>query len=211
MATLRGKWLSDGGGSASTNSGDQPDTPETRVRINGTYATVLNSSPHSVDFLCPASAPGTPFEIVLETRLGTSNPIQTTMQEAAPGIMMRDPSPQSPAFMHFSSRSGMVGIPNYDHPSQVALPSDAVTLWATGVNCTEKDHVPSLSIRVGGNQVTADSVDAVFERPGTCAVKMKLPDSMASGEAVPITLDQILSNGRVVSSNTTSMAVGQRF
>ena len=65
--------------------------------------------------------------------------------------------------------------------------------------------------RVGGNQVTADSVDAVFERPGTCAVKMKLPESMASGEAVPIALDQILSNGRVVSSNTTSLAVGQRF
>jgi uncharacterized protein (TIGR03437 family) len=211
MATLRGKWLSDGGGSASTNSGDQRDTPQTRMRINGTYATVLYSSPHSVDFLCPASAPGTPLEIVLETRLGTSNPIQTTMQEAAPGIMMRDPSPQSPAFMHFSSRSGMVGIPNYDHPSQVALPGDAVTLWATGVNCTEKDQVPSLSIRVGGNQVTADSVDAVFERPGTCGVRMKLPESMASGEAVPITLDQILSNGRVVSSNTTSMAVGQRF
>ena len=41
MATLLGRWLSDAA-----------------VRINGTYVAVLHSSPHSVDFICPASAPG---------------------------------------------------------------------------------------------------------------------------------------------------------
>ena len=209
MATLRGKWLSDGAGSASITSGNQTDAPETRVRINGTYAAVLYSSPDSVDFVCPASAPGTPLEIALETRLGTSNLIQTTMQEAAPGIIMRDTSPRSPAFMQFSSGSGMLGLPNYLHASQVALPGDSVNLWVTGVNCTEKNQV--LSIRVGGNPVTADSFDAVPGRPGTCALKMKLPETLTSGEAVPVTLDLIGSSGQIFSSNTTSVAVGQRY
>ena len=211
MATLRGKWLSEGAGSPSITSGNQPDAAETRVRINGTYAAVLYSSPHSVDFICPAVAPGTPLQIVLETGIGTSNLIQTTMQEAAPGVIMRDTPLRSPALMHFSSGSGMVGIPNYNHASQVVLPGDSVTLWATGVNCTEKNHVPSVSIRIGGTQVTVDSVDAVPERPGFCRVNVTLPETQASGEAVPVTLDLAGSNGQVFSSNTTSIAVGQHF
>jgi len=211
MATLRGRWLSDAAGSASIASGNQADAPETRVRINGTYVAVLYSSPHSVDFICPANAPGTPLEIALETRLGTSNLIQTTMQEAAPGMITLDASPRSPAFVQFSSGSGMVGIPNYQHAGQVALPGDSVTLWLTGVNCTGKNQVPSPSIRVGGNPVAADSFDAVPERPGTCALKMRLPETLTSGEAVPVTLDLIGGSGQIFSSNTTSVAVGQRF
>lgn len=124
---------------------------------------------------------------------------------------MRDTPLRSPALMHFSSGSGMVGIPNYNHASQVVLPGDSVTLWATGVNCTEKNHVPSVSIRIGGTQVTVDSVDAVPERPGFCRVNVTLPETQASGEAVPVTLDLAGSNGQVFSSNTTSIAVGQHF
>ena len=175
------------------------------------YVAVLHSSPHSVDFICPASAPGTPLEIALETRLGASNLIQTTMQEAAPGIVTLDASPRSPVFMQFSSGSGMVGIPNYHHAGQVALPGDSVTLWVTGVNCTGKDQVPSPLIRVGGNPVAADSFAAVPERPGTCALKMRLPETLTSGEAVPVTLDLIGSSGQIFSSNTTFVAVGQRL
>ena len=147
---------------------------------------------------------------MLETRLGTSNLIQTTMQEAAPGIIMRDPSPRSPAFMQFSSGSGMVGIPNYQHAGQVALPGDSVTLWVTGLNCTGKNQVPSPAIRVGGIPVAVDSFDAVPERPGTCALRLRLPETL-TGEAVPVTLDLIGSSGQIFSSNTTSVAVGQRF
>jgi uncharacterized protein (TIGR03437 family) len=195
MATLRGRWLSDAA-----------------VRINGTNVAVLYSSPHSVDFICPTSAPsGTPLEIALETQLGTSNLIQTTMQEAAPGIITLDASPRSPVLMQFSSGSGMVGIPNYQHAGQVALPGDSVTLWLTGVNCTEKNQVPTPVVRVGGNPVAADSFEAVPERPGTCALQMRLPETSTSGEAVPVVVDLIGSSGQIFSSNTTSVAVGRRF
>jgi len=131
------------------------------------------------------------------------------MQEAAPGIITLDDSPRSPAFMQFSSASGMVGIPNFHHAGQVALPGDSVTLWVTGVNCTEKDQVPSPVIRVGDNPVAADSFGAVPESPGTCALKMRLPEALTSSEAVPVTLDLIGSSGQIFSSNTTSVAVGQ--
>ena len=164
-----------------------------------------------MDFICPASAPGTRLEIALETRLGTCNLIQTTMQEAAPGIIMRDTSPRSAAFMQFSSWSGMVGIPNYLHAGQLALPGDSVTLWVTGVNCTGKNRGPSPLISVGGNPVAVDSFDAVSERPGTCRVRITLPETLAPGDAVPIVLDLIGGNGQVFRSNTASIAVGQHF
>jgi uncharacterized protein (TIGR03437 family) len=192
MATLRGKWLSDAA-----------------VRINGTYAAVLHSSPHSVDFICPASAPGTPLDIVVETRQGASNSVQTTMQEAAPGIVTLEASPSSPVFMQFSSGSGMVGIPNHHRASQVALPGDSVTLWVTGVNCSEKAQMPSPSIIVGGNTVAADSFAAVPERPGTCALEMRLPETLTSGDAIPLTVDLIGGSGQIFRSQTTSVAVGQ--
>ena len=210
MATLRGKWLSDGAGPAPIASGNQTDAPETRVRINGTYVAVLHSSPNSVDFVCPASAPGTPLEIALETRLGTSNLIQTTMQEAAPGIIMRDASPRSPAFMQFSSGSGMLGLPNYLHASQVALPGDSVTLWVTGVNCSEKNQVQYRS-ELAAIQLLPIRSTLFPERPGICGLKMKLPETLTSGEAVPVTLDLIGSSGQIFSSNTTSVAVGERY
>jgi hypothetical protein len=192
MATLRGRWLSDAA-----------------VRINATYADVLNSSSHSVDFICPASTPGTQLEIIVETRQGASNPVQTTMQEAAPGIVTLEASPRSPAFMQFSSGSGMVGIPNHLHASQVALPGDSVTLWVTGVNCSEKTQMPRASIIVGGNSVAAASFSAVPERPGTCALEMRLPETLTSGDAIPLSLDLIGGSGQVFRSNTASVAVGQ--
>jgi uncharacterized protein (TIGR03437 family) len=131
------------------------------------------------------------------------------MQEAAPGIIMRDTSPRSPALMQISSGSGMLGLPNYLHASQAALPGDSVTIWVTGVNCSEKNQM--LSIKVGGIPVTADSFDRVPGRPGICGLKMKLPETLTSGEAIPVTLDLIGSSGQVLSSNTTSIAVGERF
>ena len=112
--------------------------------------------------------------------------------------------------MQFSSGSGIVGIPNYSHAGQVALPGDSVTLWVTGVNCTENDQVPNPVIRVGGNPVAADSFAAVPERPGICALKMRLPETLTSDEAVPVTLDLSGSSGQVFSSNTAFVAVGQR-
>jgi uncharacterized protein (TIGR03437 family) len=193
MATLRGRWLSD-----------------TAIRINGTDVAVLHSSPHSVDFLCPTSAPGTPLEIALETRLGTSNLIQSTMQEAAPGIITLGDSPRSQVLMQFSSGSGMVGIPNYQHAGQVALPGDSVTLWATGVNCTAKDQLLSPLLRVGGTPVAAERFEAVPERPGMCVLEVRIPETLTSGETVPLTLDLIGGNGQTFSSNTTFVAVGQR-
>ena len=111
--------------------------------------------------------------------------------------------------MQFSSGSGMVGIPSYHHAGQVALPGDSVTLWVTGVNCTGKDQMPSPVIRVGGNPVAADSFAAVPDRPGICALNMRLPEALTPGEAVPVALDLIGTSGQIFSSNTTSVAVGQ--
>ena len=111
--------------------------------------------------------------------------------------------------MQFSSGSGIVGFRTTTCWIQVALPGDSVTLWVTGVNCTNKDQASSAVIRVGGNPVEPDSFAAVPERPGTCALKMRLPETRTSGEAVPVTLELIGVSGQIFSSNTTSVAVGR--
>jgi hypothetical protein len=71
--------------------------------------------------------------------------------------------------------------------------------------------MPNLLIKVGGIEVGADWIASAPQQPGTCWVTVTLPETLASGDAVPVTLDLIGSNGQVYSSNTPTIAVGQRF
>jgi len=195
MATLLGKWLSGEEGSSAIAS--------SRLRINGADAIVLNISTRSVDFLCPRVQPGTALEIVMETPLGISNGIHTVVQEAAPGVFMRTRSSRSPVLMQFYGRPELVGIPTYFEGAQVALPGDALSLWASGIPCARKDQ--KLWIRIGAIRVAAD---AAAEWRGTCKVDFTLPSTLVSGESVPLTLEVMGSDGRIFSSNTAGIAVG---
>src|SRR5262249_42316801 len=92
LAGVRGRWLTTSGAGASDPSGSGVELAGSRVKVNGTYAPLVYASPLRVDFVCPASGPGTPLNISIETGAGGSDPVAAAGSPLAPGLFTLDGS-----------------------------------------------------------------------------------------------------------------------
>ncbi len=90
IGKVRGNWLADE--ELSDPSGASYALGETRVRVNGLLVPVLHTHPREVEFQCPADAPGSALSISVETALGTTTSLHTTMLAANPVILNSQPA-----------------------------------------------------------------------------------------------------------------------
>ena len=117
VATLIGQFLPDDTAPVSDRSGRATSLAGARVLINGSYAPVLFASPSQVEFLCPAVPPATALTIAVETASGLSNPLETRVEEASPGIFVTERTGSHPSRRHrvnTGNRDELVGkIPHH--------------------------------------------------------------------------------------------------
>jgi uncharacterized protein (TIGR03437 family) len=166
--------------------------------VNGDAVPVLYASATRVDFLCPASVPGSHLQIAVETAGGRSEAAETIAQELAPGVFSIDGSGAGQGMVLHAGGSSLVMVRNYHYAAQPAQPGDVITLYATGMEGASK-----ASVRIGNTEVEPESFDTL---PGLIVLSVKVPLGEV-GNAVGLSVVGRMSNGASVSSNQIHIAV----
>jgi len=198
IGRLEGRWLSEESAVASDASGSSLRLSGTAVMVNGDAVPVLYASATRVDFLCPASVPGSHLQIAVETAGGRSEAAETIAQELAPGVFSIDGSGAGQGMVLHAGGSSLVMVRNYHYAAQPAQPGDVITLYATGMEGASK-----ASVRIGNTEVEPESFDTL---PGLIVLSVKVPLGEV-GNAVGLSVVGRMSNGASVSSNQIHIAV----
>jgi len=203
IASMFGRWLSSGE-VARDNLGGSILLGGTRVNINGKYVPVLYASSERVDFLCPDVDPGTVVDISAEVNEKASNHVQTTVQLVALGLFSLDGSGKGQGLVTLMGTSLLATNRTYKGDGQPAEPGDSIAILGTGIGLAVSG--PHLRARIGDLYVTA----AVLAAPGLAGafeVQLKLPSGVLLSEAVPIIFEATLPDGKIVESNSITIAV----
>jgi uncharacterized protein (TIGR03437 family) len=203
IASLRGKWLSSGAPVADL-SGSSMELAGTRVKVNGSAATILYADPTRVDFLCPQIAAGTALEARVETDAGTSNGAETVMQQLSPGIFSLDGSGQGQGLVALGGSPVLAAVRAFGNAGQPAQADDFISVRVTGLGSMDELSRVKPWVKIGGLPVQAAAVDAVAGIAGMYDVSVKLPANVPSGREVPLSLEL---PGRDSASNTVSISI----
>jgi uncharacterized protein (TIGR03437 family) len=208
VATLLGSFLT---GSSPTVELSQNaiGIPGTKVKVNGVYTGVLRATPDRVDFLCPNLLAGTPLQIVVETDAGVSSPMDTTMEETAPGLVTIDGSGTGPALALHTGSIELVALPDFRLSGRPALPGDSLTVLATGIGCDNNYTSRQPLLKLGSDQARITGIAPSNQIAGACEIQFVVLSGMF-GDAVPFTIEVLRSDGQVARGNATSLSVDLR-
>jgi trimeric autotransporter adhesin len=175
----------------------------TRVLINGSDVAVVGASAERVDFVCPNRSPGTPLSLAVEVAGQVSNAVETVMAETAPGLLTLDGSGRGQGIAIHAQ--GLAAVPRFGVAGRPAVEGEALTLYATGINCDENSSAMKPLLYFGHDyvRVTAAKASAFA---GVCELRALAPAGV-SGDAVPVLLESVREDGTPVRSNTISVAV----
>ncbi|HUB32540.1 MAG TPA: putative Ig domain-containing protein [Bryobacteraceae bacterium] len=178
---------------------------QSRVVINGEDAVILKATPARIEFVCPASAPGTALSISVETSAGSSEPVLTTMQEAAPGILTLPSTRKEVQALAFIEESIQVPTtPGFDLDGQPARPGDNISLLASGVQCDGTSSPQNVAVQFGADYQAPATI--VTEYTGICRVHTMVPFGLPGGR-VPLMIRINGKTGQAVDSNTVFIDV----
>jgi uncharacterized protein (TIGR03437 family) len=201
IGRLEGRWLSEESASVSDASGNSLRLSGTAVMVNGDAVPILYASPTRVDFLCPASVPGSQLQIVVETAGGLSQAAQTTARELTPGLFSIDGSDAGQGMVVHAGGSSLVMVRNYHYAAQPAQPGDVIALYATGMGGASK-----ASVQIGNTKVEANSLDKVPGLPGLWLLSVTVPRGEV-GNTVGLSIIGRMSNEVSVPSNQIRIAI----
>jgi uncharacterized protein (TIGR03437 family) len=171
------------------------------VRINGQYVPVLYSSSRRVDYQCPAESPGTNLSLVVETASGNSVPLTGTMRSVSPRLLSANGVSESLGIITSSDTGELAMYRNYQIPSRPAQPGDELLIWATGFG-SDADRAPeTVFVNVGQGEAVVRSVERLSGTSGIYAVRVSVPATVSTGDAVPIRLT-ISTPAGSIESNT---------
>jgi uncharacterized protein (TIGR03437 family) len=215
LASIRGRWLTPDGSTASDPTASAQELAGSRVKVNGDYAAVVFASSERVDFVCPALGSGTALAIAVETSAGPSDPLAAATAPLAPGLFTLDGS---------GTGQGMVYLADADDPElaidrdyqelgQPAQPGDLLAIRATGIGAP--DGLPPV-VMLGGFSAEIISVQALPDMAGVSEITIRVPPGVAEGnvELVVVYRDPAAGGGIVhhpsktgIRSNTITIAV----
>jgi uncharacterized protein (TIGR03437 family) len=206
IATLKGTWLAPPESDLSELSVSAMELAGVRVKINGQAVPVLYRSEARVDFLCPSLDVGTKLSVVVETPAGLAGPLTATMTEASPMILSLDRSGQNQGALSFADNGDLVTERDFRLLGHPAQPGDDVLIWATGLGGSGGTSA-ALLVTIGEAYARIESVQPVAGHEGLQAVRVRVPATTTFGDAVPVQLQALTSDGRQVVSNVVTAAV----
>jgi uncharacterized protein (TIGR03437 family) len=202
-ASIFGDWLAADTAADASGSGNQ--LAGTQVLVNGEAVPVLYVSPSQVNFLCPSVAPGTTLEVAVENLAGRAGPVQLRMAEAAAQIVTLDGSGQGQAAITIADTSRVAMPRNYRYPGQPAEVGDDVSIPVIGIGATT--NLATLVLKIGGISTPIRTVQPMAGEAGVMEIRASIPDGVAFGDSVPVTVETALPGGRVLSSNPATIAI----
>ena len=173
-----------------------------RVLVNGTSAPVIRASSQQVDFVCPQLPPGTPLTVSLEAGNRSSNELRTVMENTAPGLFLLDNSGGGLGLILHAR--GLAALPRFDRAGMPASAGDAITLFATGINCDESRGAPKPLLYIGHAYQQVAVQPSSFA--GVCEVHAVVPTGLPGSE-VRLVLEAVRDDGTPVRSNQILMAI----
>jgi len=206
VATALGRFLSGNEQPVSEPADTSDEAGHARILVNGSSVPITSTAKDRLDFVCPTVAPGTSLEVVVETKSGLSNRLETKMQEVAPGIFTADGSGAGQALAWRTGSSDLVLVPSFRFQGKPALAGDKISVLVTGINCVENSVREKPLLNLSNLYVPIDSLVESTRKAGACEVGITVPEGRY-GDAVPLTLDVIRSDGRIVTSNIASIAI----
>jgi hypothetical protein len=206
LASIRGRFLFNGAMPLASRSQPVMQFGETKVLINGSAVPLISVSRGRVEFVCPDVAAGTKLSVVVSTDAGDSEAMAVRAEEVAPGVLTVDGTGAGQALAVRSSR--LSALPNYRYTGNPTLSGETVTALATGIRCSSDGSDSRLAVWIGDREAAIQSI-----RPsayaGVCEIGATVPEGIL-GDAVALRFEAATSDGRTLSSNTTTIAVGGR-
>jgi uncharacterized protein (TIGR03437 family) len=194
-----------------------------RDKENGSPAPLLFVSDSQVTFQCPASADNSRIEVTVESEQEVLSVIDDVFFEASPALFTLDSFHPTQGAVVISS-SNELAMPAVEGvPSRPAKRGERISIYANGLGLPE-ENVPvgapapldrlfrvqnTTRVVVGGI-----NVDPIFAglAPGSIGlyqINIDIPEGVPAGEAVPLQVEVTLSDGRIVLSNTVTLAIGE--
>ncbi|MEO7146112.1 MAG: putative Ig domain-containing protein, partial [Bryobacteraceae bacterium] len=172
---------------------------DVKISVNSEFAVVTGSSDTEIAFVCPDLPPGTPLSVQARRGARSSNTLTETMAEAAPGIFSLDGTGTGQGMALASASSMVLMHRSPELPSQPAVRRDPISILATGLGSGGVTDPTRLQVSIGEVAVRPESVSV--KSPGVWEVLVKIPETAAIGEAVPLRLELTLTDGSIAAGN----------
>jgi uncharacterized protein (TIGR03437 family) len=206
VATIRGRSLLSAADAAYDAAGSE-SLSGTRVLVNGNPTAVLFASAGRVDLLCPALMAGTPLAIRVETATGKSNELRTSMRESAPGLFTIGGAGTGQALAVEEGALDLTAIANARFGAKPAMAGDIVSFRATGIGC-DTQTASRLNLQLGSYLIPAVALKPLAGHAGVCEVLASIP--AVAGDAIPVQLVLMQSDGQQAASNEATIGVTER-
>jgi len=190
------------------------------VRINDAAVPMLFASDTLINFQCPNLPLSTELTITVKPASGPeSDPIKALVGEASPGIFLLFGSAQGAVLI---AATGQIAMPTIEGlPTRPARAGEFLSIYASGIGPLEEslpagapapiDHLvrttDPVTVVVGGVEVTPSFSGLAPGQVGLNQVNFKLPDDVASGDAVELYVRVVSAAGSVLRSNAVTIAV----
>ena len=175
------------------------------LRVNGESVQVVGASAAAVDFLCPSFSAGTPLSVTAEVAGRVSEEWRTLMEETAPGLFSANGSGTGQGLI--THPRGLATLPRLEVDGTPAVAGDTVSLYATGINCSESstDRLPLIYFGSVIKPVTSITPSTFA---GICEVHAVVPEGI-SGSRVELFLETARTDATLVRSNAVSLAIDE--
>jgi uncharacterized protein (TIGR03437 family) len=194
---------------------------DVEVRINGTAVPLLFVSSTQVNFQCPILAAGTNLSVVVQSSLGASDPVNTQMRHASPGIFTLAANGKGQGAVFLVGEPSWAMIRNGAIPSRPALVDEFVSIYATGLGpvngaIVEGHAAPAgallsatseVEVLIGGHAAEVQFAGLAPGFVGVFQVNARVPLGLAAGDDVPVVLRVRPPNGAFVQGNQVTMGV----
>jgi trimeric autotransporter adhesin len=175
------------------------------VRVNGEPVPVVGASAAAVDFLCPTIPAGTPLSVTAEVAGRVSEEWKALMEETAPGLFSANGSGSGQGLI--THARGLAALPRLEMDGTPAVAGDTVSLYATGINCSESstDRLPLIYFGTAVKPVTSITPSTFA---GICELRAVVPEGI-SGSRVELFLETARTDATLVRSNSVSLAIDE--
>jgi len=128
------------------------------------------------------------------------------MAAVALGIFTVDGSGKGQAVAWRNTPEEIVSIPEFRVNGKPAFAGDGVTVLTTGLNCGEPRDSANLVARLRDVPVALVATSPSTSVPGACELRMTIPEGVR-GDAVPVRIEAVDTDGRMFLSNTATIAI----
>jgi uncharacterized protein (TIGR03437 family) len=219
LVTLKGSGFTDQAAQQSTSYPLPTQLAGIRVTVNGQAMPLLFASSSQINLQCPALPEGSALQIAIVGASGSSAQISSTMQAVTPDLFTMVGTTQG--IVQIGGTNELAMQTTEGIPSRPVRPGESLTIYASGLGETQDPVLVgspapldrpvlarnSVSVSLGNAEVATGVASLVPGTVGVWQIDVQVPVDAPAGPAVPVGVRVTLPDGRVVGSNSVTVAI----